>query len=207
MSDSEEDFFKERTILNYKYYGKNYNNARRSKLISLECCMKKYPMFLKSIDKKTQESLIESIERSCYNHTCKRADKENIPRNWKNRLFCQLYNMITYKVQSNLLYDESDIGSDYLIKQILFDGFNINDIATLSSRELRPDKSDKIHAEIEKRRQQKINKKISTQHECFKCGGRKTTETEVQMRSLDEGSTLIIRCEMENCNNVWKIST
>jgi len=207
MSYTQEEFFKERTILNFKYYGKNYNNTRRSKLISLECCMKKYPPFLNSINKNKQERLIELIERSCYNQTCTKADEENIPKNWQNRLFCQLYNMITYKVQTNLLYCKTDSGSDYLIKQILANDYNINNIAKLSSRELRPDRSDKIHEEIEKRRQQKINKKISAQHECFKCGGRKTTETEVQMRSLDEGSTLIIRCEMENCNNVWKIST
>lgn len=202
----EDTFYNKRTILPSSYYTPQYNNDRRSRAIVIGCCMRQYPPFLE-LDPSVQEDHIRRIERSCYNHTCTSADKKNVSRNWQNNLFVHLYNLITYRVQKNLQYSEDDPGSDYLIKKVMDETFDIKIIGKAKSKELRPAKTQKLYDEIEKRKQQKITKKYSSQHECFKCGGRKTTEIEVQLRSLDEGSTLIITCEMDNCNNTWKISS
>jgi DNA-directed RNA polymerase subunit M/transcription elongation factor TFIIS len=81
------------------------------------------------------------------------------------------------------------------------------EVGSMTARDLCPDKTETIYHIIEERKQQKIKKKYSSQHECFKCGGRKTSESEIQSRSLDEGSTLIIICEMEDCSNTWTLSS
>jgi DNA-directed RNA polymerase subunit M/transcription elongation factor TFIIS len=201
-----EDFYHNRTILLDRYYTPQYNNDRRSRIIVIGCCMRNYSPFC-NLDVNTQESYIRKIERSCYNYTCTSADKKNVPRNWENDNFRTLYNIITYRVQKNMVCSHEDPGSDYLIDKITKGEFDVNNIGKMKSRELRPEKTKDIYDDIEKRKQQKIVKKYSTQHECFKCGERRTTEVQLQLRSLDEGSTLIITCEMDNCSNVWKLSS
>lgn len=200
------DFYSKRTLLPDIYYSQKYTNDRRSRVIVIGCCMRKYPPFCK-LPVETQESYIRRIERSCYNYACVSADKKNVSRNWQNINFQSLYNIITYRVQKNLLWSKDDPGSEYLIESITKGEFDVNNIGKIKSRYLRPSKTQSIYDDIERRKQQKVKKKYSTQHECFKCGGRKTTEVELQLRSLDEGSTLIITCEMDNCSNVWKLTS
>ena len=199
-------FYANRSPLPISYYTKNYNNDRRARAIVIDCCMKKYEPFLK-LPKSMQEMYVRKIERGCYNATCAEADRKNTPRNWGNRYFKDIYNMVTYRVQQNLKYRKEDVGSEYLIDRILKNQIDPYHIATMKSHELRPAKTKDIYDTIEKRKQQRVVKKYSTQHECRKCGGRKTTEIELQIRSLDEGSTVIITCEMENCSNVWSITS
>lgn len=40
-------------------------------------------------------------------------------------------------------------------------------------------------------------------YQCRKCGGRKTTQTQLQTRSADEPMTLFIKCF--TCGNQWKL--
>jgi DNA-directed RNA polymerase subunit M/transcription elongation factor TFIIS len=200
------DFYSNRIVLPGNYYKSAYNNIRRARVIVIGCCLRNYGPF-KDLHINKQEEHIRRIERSCYNHTCVSADKKNVPRNWQNTNFIILYNIIAYRVQKNLIYNKGDPGSDYLVKKIIDGTIDVYSIGKMKSRDLRPSKTQELYDDIEKRKQQKIVKKYSTQHECFKCRGRKTTEVELQLRSLDEGSTLIITCEMDNCNNVWKLSS
>jgi DNA-directed RNA polymerase subunit M/transcription elongation factor TFIIS len=209
ISDKEVDeqcFYSKRTSLPIGYYTHIYNNSRRSRVIVIGCCMRKYLPFC-SLNKDLQEKYIRKIERSCYNYTCTSANKNNVPRNWKNKNFKTLYNIITYRIQKNLVYDKDDPGSEYLINEITEGRFPVHSIGKMKSNELRPEKTKKIYEEIKKRKQQKVVKRYSTQHECFKCKGRKTTEVEIQIMCLDEGSTLIVTCEMDNCANVWRLNS
>lgn len=200
------NFYNKRKILPKQYYEKQYSNERRARVIVIGCCMRSYAPFC-DLPMKLQETYIRKIERSCYNSACSSADKKNVSRNWENPLFLHLYNMISYRVQKNIYWQEENTDSDCLIKKIVAGECRVENIGDMESRELQPLKTEDMYKEINKRRQQKIQKKYSTQHECFKCGGRRTTEVEVQLRSLDEGSTLFITCEMENCSNVWRISS
>lgn len=204
MSDS--NFYEMRKILPDMYYSEQYNNDRRSRVVVIGCCLRKYQPF-NDLPIEKQEEHIRRIERSCYNHACYMADTKNISCNFHNPIFVNIYNIITFRVQKNLLYDSDNPDNKYLVEKIVDESFDIKSIGSAKSSELCPAKTKKIRDEIEKRKRQKIIKKYSTQHECFKCGGRKTTEVEIQLRSLDEGSTLIITCEVENCGNVWKISS
>lgn len=109
--------------------------------------------------------------------------------------------MTAYKIQTNLMQ------GDYLICAIINEAINVNEISKMKSSELNPAASKAIHGEIEERKKQAVKKKYSSAHKCFRCGGRKTTEHEMQSRSLDEGSTLVIRCAMDDCSNVWYMAT
>lgn len=201
-----DDFYDNRVLLQDIYYKGAYNNARRSRIILIGCCMRQYAPFCE-LPFKRQESYIRKIERSCYNAACTVSDKKNISRNWQNENFQTIYNGIAYRVQKNLLWSKDDPGSDYMINLITTGAFDVNNIGKVGSRELRPSKTQPIYDEIERRKQQAVVKKYSSQHECFKCGGRKTTEIERQIRSLDEGATIFVQCEMETCSNKWTIRT
>jgi DNA-directed RNA polymerase subunit M/transcription elongation factor TFIIS len=126
--------------------------------------------------------------------------------NWQNPLFVYKYNLIAYKIQTNLELTEEPHSKE-LVKRIINGDIDVKKIASMTAKQLHPHRFKEIYNEINLRKKQKVVKKISTQHECFKCGGRKTTETELQLRSLDEGSTLIIKCEMSNCENTWRITS
>lgn len=189
--------------LDDEYYIRGYNNVRRTKVILISCCARHNPSFM-TLDSTVQSKIIRRIERSCHNEACKLADERGVPKNWKNRLFTSLYNIITYRVQKNLYIPGQDT---YLSKKLVSGELSALTVGSMSSAELCPDKTKDIYAEIEERKHQKIKKKFSTQHECFKCGGRKTSERELQTRGLDEGSTLIITCEMDDCSNRWRLSS
>ena len=198
-------FYSNRKALPFEYYGKSYNNTRRSRAVIIGCCMRSYKPF-RMLDEKTQETYIRRAERSCYNSSCIKADSINTPCNWENPVFVNIYNIISYRVQKNLEVSYTD-DSRYLMDSIINGTFDITSIGNASSNELRPSVSSKILEDIEMRKEQKVIKKYSTQHECYKCGGRKTTEVEIQTRALDEGSTLVITCELEECGNTWKVSS
>ena len=137
------DFYSERTLLPDRYYSSKYTNDRRSRVIVIGCCMRKYAPFCE-LPVKMQESYIRRIERSCYNYACASADKKNVPRNWQNNNFQTLYNIIAYRVQKNLLWSEDDPGSEYLIDAITKGEFDVNNIGKMKSRHLRPSKTKHI---------------------------------------------------------------
>jgi DNA-directed RNA polymerase subunit M/transcription elongation factor TFIIS len=157
------------------------------------------------LDTDMQLKIIRQIERSCHNQTSFIANARDVPRNWENPMFVNIYNIIAYKIQKNLYIP--GVENSYLIKNIINGNILAKDVGSMESKQLQPSKSQVIHNEIEKRKQQKVKKKYSMQYLCTKCGGRKTSELEFQSRSLDEGSTLIITCEMDNCSNKWTISS
>ena len=199
-----ETFYEWRKVLPDMYYSDNYNNHRRAHVVVIGCCMRRYAPF-RGLDGEVQETHIRKVERSCFNETCAVADRRNVSKNWQNCLFVHIYNMVTYRVQTNLSWSAGDEGSDYLIARVVAGDIDVEALGGAASRELRPARTKAMYDEIEERKNQIVAKRYSTQHECSKCGKRKTTEVEVQLRSLDEGSTLIITCGFDNCNNVWRI--
>jgi DNA-directed RNA polymerase subunit M/transcription elongation factor TFIIS len=193
-------------MLPHIYYKKNYNDIRRTVVMAIGRCIRLFAPF-NDLPAEEQENIIRRIERSCFNSTCDTADIKNVSKSWKNNEFITLYNMISYRVQSNLIYSDDDEGSDYLSSSIINGSIDANNVGYLKSTELRPGKSKEILELIKQRMSQKIDKKYSTYYECFKCHGRKTTVVELQTRALDEGSTLFITCETEGCSNKWYISS
>lgn len=198
----ENDLHSNRRLLPIAYYEDPYTRDRRTHAILIDCCMQKYPPFLE-IDKKIQEQYVREIEQSCFDRALVLARKRNISTNWGNETFIMIYNNIVHNVQFNLLYSPSITGSQYLIQNIMEGIINASNVGSMSSREMRPLSSKHIYDEIELRKQQTIIKKYSRQYRCPKCGERKTTEVEKQIRCSDEGSTVFITCEIPNCGNTW----
>lgn len=200
------EFFNNRLPLNMSFYSDNYNNIRRSKAIIIMCCLRTHKVF-KEMPEERQMDIVKRIERSCYNNTCEIIGQQGLAMNWMNAMFVKLYDITCYKIQTNLELSEIDDFSTILVHNICNNVIDPRKLAFMSSHELQPGRANNLHKVIEERKQQKIKKKISTQHKCRICGNRKTTEQEVQARSLDEGSTLIITCETEGCCNKWTITS
>lgn len=197
-----EEFYNNRIPLDDTFYGNNYNAPRRGRAILILCCLESNNKF-KVLDAKTKMYILKKIERSCYNKTCRFISKQGQALNWDNIQFVNYYNITALRIQKNL---ESNIHNTDIIDSIC-KCENISNIAFMKSHELQPDVSKHIYDVIAERKKQKIKKKISTQHKCYSCGFNRTTEQEIQSRSLDEGSTLIITCETEGCNNKWTFSS
>ena len=186
------------------YLDPSYNSIRISHVMLIGCCMRNYkPFSVLPID--DQETYIRRLERSCYNSTIEYADDNNIPCNWHNELFIKKYTITTYKVQANLIIRDSD--SNYLMDNLISKSISAISVGKMKSRQLCPSKSKHLYDIIDVRKKQRIIKKYSKQYKCGKCGKRKTTFYEKQLRSLDEGSTLFITCAIDNCGNSWSLST
>jgi DNA-directed RNA polymerase subunit M/transcription elongation factor TFIIS len=195
-------FYENRDPLDISFYKGDYNKYRRNRAILILCCLETQTTF-KKLDKSHKMDIVHQIERSCYNETCNFIKKMGKSLNWNNPLFVNYYGIIAYKIQKNIEYSK-DHGTK-LINDICTN--NKTCLGKMTSQEMHPEVSAEIHNEIKERMKQKIQKKISTQHHCFSCDSWRTTEQEIQSRSLDEGSTLIISCETEGCSNRWTISS
>jgi len=161
------------------------------------CCARKNDIF-NELKETVQNEYVGKIEASCYTFACKKAVDMGIQQNWDNYMFRAFYNALAYKVQSNM--------HPYLIGKLISSEIDIDCVADMTSHKLCPEKTIALHNEIKERQKQHVVKKYSSQHECSKCGGRKTTEIEYQSRCLDEASSIMVTCEMEHCSNKWRIS-
>lgn len=196
------EFYLHRTPLPPSCYKPGFPDVRKSHVIVIGCLMRELDEF-RALPADVQTRHIINVERSIFHHALEVAEERDIPRNWENTSFCNLYNLITYRVQKNL-----DVKQDtYLIENIISGNIDDTTVGSLKSKELSPLKSKAIIDEIETRRKQRMVKKYSTQYKCPKCRNRKTSVISMQLRSLDEGSTLIITCAMDDCLHEWRLSS
>jgi len=148
------------------------------------------------------DSLI--IEQSIYNYCIEYSIKNNISRNWDNKLFKSFYINKVISIYSNI-DDKSYIENNYLINRIKNKKLNLHNIANMSRYEIFPDRWN--HLIEEKIRKDKIlsemkPNEMTDQIRCNKCGGRKCSYYAVQTRSADEPMTMFITCL--TCNSKWK---
>ena len=184
------------------YDNKLYNKNRRAILLLIASILEKNKKF-KLKHKQIQSSIIINIELSCYNQTITKADELLIYQSWDNDKFTYLYSLNCNKITKNLDI-ESEVNSSYLINKILTNSININDIASMSSDQLCPDKSQNIKDNLNLRTNQQIKIKTSTLYQCRNCKKKEVKIQEYQGRSLDEGSNLSLTCLF--CNFNWVIS-
>ncbi len=79
----------------------------------------------------------------------------------------------------------------------------IPDIANLSGQELFIGKYDDILEKLEMSKNIQISVKTTEMYWCRRCKKNKCTERSIINRSLDEGTSMKIKCE--NCNLEWII--
>lgn len=181
------------------YENELYNKNRRAILLLIAEILEKNNKF-KLKHKEIQSSIIINIELSCYNQTISKADDLLIYQSWDNDKFTYLYYLNCNKITKNLDID-SEVNSDYLINKILQNDIDINKLASMSSEELCPNKSQSIKEALHLRTNQQIKYKTSTLYQCRNCGKREVKILEYQGRSLDEGSNLSLTCVF--CNYNW----
>jgi len=164
---------------------------RRSVMLMLGEVLDKYPEF-KSLPRETQSEWVYDLESSCFEKALEKAGEDRIYVDWENLKFVYIYQLITSRVSKNLDM-ESEVGNTWLFYQLLSGDIQREDVATLSSDQL-TDRENHIQDMIDKRRKQKLNYKTSTLYTCRNCKSKKCTVRTQQMRSLDEGFTIICNC-------------
>ena len=87
----------------------------------------------------------------------------------------------------------SEVLDTYLIDSIISNDIDINKIGSMSSDDMSK-KNEVIKEQLNNRRGQKIKQKTTSLYRCRNCGSRQCTVRMQQMRSLDEGATLILNC-------------
>ena len=166
------------------------------------------PIRLKSVEKINEiiqdkyKSLI--IEKSIFNYCIDYTIKNNISRNWGNKLFTKFYINKLISIYSNI-NQSSYVKNDHLINLINSEDFDLENIANMSQYEIFPKRWK--HLIEEKIRKDKILSEMkphamTDQIQCNKCKSRKCSYYAMQTRSADEPMTMFMTCL--NCNSTWK---
>lgn len=169
----------------------DYTVERRKILLLLGSVLDGVDIF-KTQKREQQVDIILRIENSCYDKTVEKASDDMIYIGWDNPRFVHLYQLICSRVTKNL-DPSSEVRSEWLINKVIHGDVNIDRIGWMSSEEL-TDKTMDIKQSIELRRSQKLVYKTSSLYACRNCKARACTVRTQQMRSLDEGFTIIATC-------------
>lgn len=179
------------------YEDPSYNRIRRSKLLMLSAIMNQRERF-KTI--KDSHNIITEIERACYEYTVNKANDINIIPEWNNELFVDIYDASCARVFANLSTDNS-VCNTFLFDAILDGKIAISDIPKVTSQDLFPGKDKDLIEKIEASKNVVRTERVSNLYVCKHCKRNECIVDLVQLRSLDEGSNLSIKCK--NCGRTW----
>ena len=149
------------------------------------------------------------IEQSIYNYTIKKCIKNDIERNWNNKLFMNIYLSKIRSIYSNLNSD-SYINNKNLLKKVLNKEIDSKCIGDMSNIDLYPENWEKIlekKSKIDKMKYSHKKTSMSSSFKCSKCGGCQTSYYQIQTRSADEPMTQFRFCldQFEvGCTHKWK---
>jgi transcription elongation factor S-II len=147
---------------------------------------------------------IRSLERSIFETAYNKAQNNYVARSWKSHIFIELYRQVIRSVMSNI-HPESPVKNPRLLSRILDGEFKLNEIASMTSYELYPEKWFELKDKLLQREQKILegNKSRATdQFKCRRCNKRECTYYELQTRSADEPMTIFVTCL--NCGKEWR---
>ena len=152
-----------------------------------------------------EQWIYENIEKGIYNSTidkCKKRNEFCDPTEQWSRMFLLIYQQIFKFVYSNTC---GYIDNPALLEKVRNKEILPHKLAFMTARELYPEKWAHLVDEQQKRADA-LNElelgKTTEQYRCGKCGNRKCTYYELQIRSADEPMTNFITCT--KCGNQWK---
>ncbi len=180
------------------YQDKSYNKLRRGNLILIATLLEKY--ITEEDDINNYENMIIAIEKSCYEDAMDTAEQELLHQEFDCPQFECLYRTKVMRITKNLDI-ESEVGDDYLATSLLSGNIDPTLVSRLDNKDLCPAKNEKLLEQLNIRLNQHITLKTSTLYKCHKCHRNQTTIKSIQMRSLDEPSTLAIQCTF--CGYKW----
>lgn len=162
------------------------HNVFRSKIVS-------------HIDKYIENDVYsQNIEKSIYNFTILKANREKIMKKWDNPYFVLLY-VNKFKIIFH------NIKNPEIVLKIKNKTFLPHKIAFMDHSDLEPEKWDSKLEAKKMRLQNKFFPKIEASTDNFTCGKCKSTACtyyQLQTRSADEPMTTFVTCT--NCGNRWK---
>jgi DNA-directed RNA polymerase subunit M/transcription elongation factor TFIIS len=184
------------------YSDKEYTKERRRTVLLFGELLDNSEDF-KKLSYSAQMSILIAIEISCFNKVISKCKEDAIYVDWSNPNFTYLYSLICSRVSKNL--DASaEVNSDYLVKGLSDKSVKASSLGEMSSEELCPGSVSAIINQLNTRRSQKLKQKTTNMYTCRNCKGRECTIRTQQMRSLDEGFTIILNCV--NCGFRFMVS-
>lgn len=174
-------------------YGEEYSKERRQVILTICEIMDKHEIF-KELNRQKQRDIIMAIENSCYNKLKDKCSEEAIYKCWHNERFSYLYSLICGRVISNLDKDENN---DYIIEAIVTNTIDVKQIGYMDSDSLNPSIRKQLLENINSRKNIKIKQKTTSLYTCRNCKMKNCSVRFQQMRSLDEGQSMILTCQ--NC--------
>ncbi len=179
------------------YKNKSYNDLRRGYLILIASLINEY-LIEDAINDCV--GMVIAIEDSCYRHAVEIAENEVLSPDFNNPAFERLYRTKVMRITKNLDIN-SEVGDEHLAIGLLGGYIDPNKVSKLDNKDLSPKRNEKLLEALSSRMNQKMSVKTSTLYRCRQCGRKETTVRSAQMRSLDEGETLIIKCVW--CGYKW----
>lgn len=144
-----------------------------------------------------------NIEKGIYNAALERAMRTNTARKWSNPRFLDIYRQRKLSIITNL-DPTSYVNNRTLLQRLMNQEMLPHMIAFLKPTELFPERWETfLHEHAKEQAKGKyIPTGFYTQYKCGKCGEKKTSITEVQIRSADEPMTQFITCIV--CGHKWR---
>lgn len=174
-------------------YSEEYSKERRQILLTICEIMDKYKSF-KELSRERQSEIVMEIENSCYNKLKDKCSEEAIYKCWYNERFSYLYSLICGRVISNL---DGESNNEYIIEAIINNSLDIKKIGYMDSDSLNPSIRKQLLESINSRKNIKIKQKTTSLYMCRNCKMKNCSIRFQQMRSLDEGQSMILTCQ--NC--------
>lgn len=154
---------------------------------------------IKTIDKYVKNDVYsKNIEKSIYNYTHIKSQKDKIVKKWENTGFVLIY-LNKFKIIFH------NIKNPIILKKIQTKEFLPHRIAFMSHLDLLPEKWNEKLEEKKLRLENKFFPKIEASTDNFTCGKCKSTACtyyQLQTRSADEPMTTFVTCT--NCGQRWK---
>lgn len=174
-----------------------YNDLRRGYLLLIASLIEEY---LTEGDINDHQEMIIAIEKSCYDHSVEIAEYELLTPDFSIVGFEQLYRTKVVRITKNLDVN-SEVGDEHLASCLLSGDIDPTTVSKLDNKDISPLHNEKLLENLTIRLNQTITLKTSTLYRCRQCKRNETTIRSIQMRSLDEPSTLVIQCQF--CHYKW----
>ena len=179
------------------YEDASYNKLRRGYLLLVASLIEEY---LTDDTINDYQDMIIKVEKSCYDHAVEIAEYELLLPDFDIPSFEHLYRTRIMRITKNLDIN-SEVKDEHLAVGLISGIVDPATVSKLDNKDLSPMHNEKLLEELSTRLNQTITLKTSTLYKCRQCNRNHTTVRSAQMRSLDEGETLIITCVW--CHYKW----